>query len=283
MARDGAREVARAPRPRSPGRAMASSATRLVGAVRRAGACAATRLVGAALRRAKASSARQLVDALRRLGEAVRRCAAPGGGQLGDAARRRCAAPGGDAARRRAAPGDGGAVTSREGGVDDGSSGMAHPARPARTGQCPRPRLAEGEVRGREAVVVTAPALVGAWRVRATPEEIVMFHAQTIAHEFVAAVRPVIAAVKPQDGKPRRPSSSARRPAPRSTSPRATARAGRDRVARFRIASGECGEAVDALRLAVGFGYVADGAIADALGLGDRLCAMLWRLTHPRP
>jgi four helix bundle protein len=39
-------------------------------------------------------------------------------------------------------------------------------------------------------------------------------------------------------------------------------RAGRDRVARFRIASGECGEAVDALRLAVGFGYVADGAIA---------------------
>jgi hypothetical protein len=113
---------------------MASSATRLVGAVRRAVACAAARRC-AALRWARAGSARQLVDAaLRRLGEAVRRCAAPGGGQLGDAARRRCAAPGGDAARRRAAPSGGGAMTSREGGVDDGSSGVAHPARPARTG-----------------------------------------------------------------------------------------------------------------------------------------------------
>jgi hypothetical protein len=52
---------------------MASSSTRLVGAVRRAEACAATRL-GAALRRARASSARQLADAaLRRVGDAVRR------------------------------------------------------------------------------------------------------------------------------------------------------------------------------------------------------------------
>ncbi|MBP9172816.1 MAG: hypothetical protein KBG48_35985, partial [Kofleriaceae bacterium] len=106
---------------------MASSATRLVGAVRRAVACAAARRC-AALRWARAGSARQLVDAaLRRLGEAARRrCAAPGGGQLGDAARRRCAALGGAAARCRAAPGDGGAMTSREGGVDDGSSGVAH-------------------------------------------------------------------------------------------------------------------------------------------------------------
>ncbi len=137
-------------------------------------------------------------------------------------------------------------------------------------------------MRVRAAVVVTAPALVGAWRVRATPEEIVMFHAQTIAHEFVAAVRPVIAAVRPQDGnladQLKRASTSAS-----LNLAEGNRRAGRDRVARFRIASGECGEAVDALRLAVGFGYVADGAIADALGLGDRLCAMLWRLTHPRP
>jgi hypothetical protein len=78
MARDGAREVARAPRPRSPG-GDGRLGTRLVGAVRRAGACAATWL-GAAVRRAVASSARQLVDAaLRQLGEAARRrCAAPG-------------------------------------------------------------------------------------------------------------------------------------------------------------------------------------------------------------
>jgi four helix bundle protein len=137
-------------------------------------------------------------------------------------------------------------------------------------------------VRGRAAVVVTAPALVGAWRVRATPEEIVMFHAQTIAHEFVAAVRPVIAAVKPQDqhlaDQLKRAATSAS-----LNLAEGNRRAGRDRVARFRIASAECGEAVDALRLAVAFGHVADDAIADALGLGDRLSAMLWRLTHPRP
>jgi hypothetical protein len=110
-------------------RARASSARRLGDAQRR---------LGDAVRRGAASGEGQLGeaarDAQRRLGDAVHRSAAPGGGQLGDAARRRCAAPGGGAARRCAAPGDGGAMTSREGGVDDGSSGVAHPARPARTG-----------------------------------------------------------------------------------------------------------------------------------------------------
>jgi hypothetical protein len=122
---------------------MASSATRLVGAVRAAAAgVRGARGGSAALRCARRRAtlrwpARRGSSSTQRCAGSARqfaRCAAPGGGQLGGAARRRCAAPGGDAARRRAAPGGGGAMTSREGGVDDGSSGVAHPARPARTG-----------------------------------------------------------------------------------------------------------------------------------------------------
>ena len=108
-----------------------------------------------------------------------------------------------------------------------------------------------------------------------------MFHAQTIAHEFVAAVRPVIAAVKPQD---QHLADQLKRAATSAVLNLAEGnqRAGRDRVARFRIASGECAEARAALRLAIDAGHVAADAVGDALGLGDRLGAMLWRLTHPR-
>ena len=59
-------------------------------------------------------------------------------------------------------------------------------------------------------------------------------------------------------------------------------RDGRDRAARFRIAAGECAEAATAVQVAVDWGYVPAAAATAALALADRLCAMLWRLRHPR-
>ena len=108
-----------------------------------------------------------------------------------------------------------------------------------------------------------------------------MFHAQTIAYEFIAAVRPIVVALELRD---RNLADQLRRAATSAALNLAegNCRAGRDRVARFRIASGECAEAVAALRIAVALGCVGDDAIGEALGLADRLCAMLWRLRHPR-
>ena len=60
-------------------------------------------------------------------------------------------------------------------------------------------------------------------------------------------------------------------------------REGGDRLHLFRVAAGSNSETVTALRLALGWGYVGAGDIAEALALADRLGAMLWRLTHPRP
>jgi four helix bundle protein len=58
---------------------------------------------------------------------------------------------------------------------------------------------------------------------------------------------------------------------------------GRDRLHAFRIAAGSAAEARSALAVAQAWGYVSAETYAQANALADRLLAMLWRLTHPRP
>ena len=108
-----------------------------------------------------------------------------------------------------------------------------------------------------------------------------MFEAQTIAQSFIVAVRPLVVAVELVD---RNLADQLRRAATSAAlnTAEANRRAGRDRASRFRIAAGECAEAVAAIRIAIAWGYVADDAATAALGFADRLCAMLWRLRHPR-
>jgi four helix bundle protein len=60
-------------------------------------------------------------------------------------------------------------------------------------------------------------------------------------------------------------------------------RAGKDRVHFYRIAAGSAAEVRAALAVARAWGYVASPGVVGADALLDRLCAMLWRLTHPRP
>ena len=108
-----------------------------------------------------------------------------------------------------------------------------------------------------------------------------MFQAQIIAQEFIVAVRPLVLAIELSD---RNLADQLRRAATSAALNVAEGnrRDGRDRAARFRIASGECAEAVAALHIAVAWAYVADESIAAPLALADRLCAVLWRLRHPR-
>ena len=58
-------------------------------------------------------------------------------------------------------------------------------------------------------------------------------------------------------------------------------RAGRDQLHLYRVAAGSLAEVRVALEVARAMGYVAADDVAAGLALGDRVAAMLWRLTHP--
>ena len=53
-----------------------------------------------------------------------------------------------------------------------------------------------------------------------------------------------------------------------------------NRRARFFTAAGSANETRSALRVALAWGYIGHEQAAGALGLLDRVLAMLWKLTH---
>jgi four helix bundle protein len=57
-------------------------------------------------------------------------------------------------------------------------------------------------------------------------------------------------------------------------------RTGKDRLHHWRIAAGSADEVRTALRVALAWGDLEEPDAAGALGLLDRVLAMLWRLTH---
>jgi four helix bundle protein len=59
-------------------------------------------------------------------------------------------------------------------------------------------------------------------------------------------------------------------------------RSGRDRQHHWRIAYASAKETMSALELLAGSGAVADERAAEASRLLDSVCAMTWRLLHPR-
>jgi four helix bundle protein len=60
-------------------------------------------------------------------------------------------------------------------------------------------------------------------------------------------------------------------------------RAGRDRLHLYRVAAGSAAEVRTALTLAATWDYVSTNQAAPAHALLDRVVAILWRLTHPKP
>jgi four helix bundle protein len=57
-------------------------------------------------------------------------------------------------------------------------------------------------------------------------------------------------------------------------------RSGKDRLHLWRVAAGSADEVAAGLRVAEAFGHLDGASAAPALGLCDRVLAMLWRLTH---
>jgi four helix bundle protein len=109
-----------------------------------------------------------------------------------------------------------------------------------------------------------------------------MFEARNVAEEFVGSLRYIIETVADRDANLGSQLRRAAISAALNTS-EGGRRSDRDRKSRYRIAAGECDEAMSAVRVAIALGWVdaADAVAADALA--DRLRAMLWRLCHPRP
>ncbi|MCP3958491.1 MAG: four helix bundle protein, partial [bacterium] len=60
-------------------------------------------------------------------------------------------------------------------------------------------------------------------------------------------------------------------------------RRGGDKTHLWRVASGSADEIIAALLSAEALGYLEMDRLEDTLDLLDRVQAMLWRLTHPRP
>jgi len=108
-----------------------------------------------------------------------------------------------------------------------------------------------------------------------------MFEARNVAEEFVGSLRGIIETVADRDANLGSQLRRAAISAALNTS-EGGRREGRDRKSRFRIAAGECDEAMSAVRIAVALGWIEPAAAARADVLADRLRAMLWRMCHPR-
>ena len=105
------------------------------------------------------------------------------------------------------------------------------------------------------------------------------FEALVMARRAVAAVKPVIDGAKDAELRDqlRRASLSAL-----LNLAEANARTGKDRTNRFRIAEGSAREAMEAVHVAVSWGYVDQAGGTEAIELFDRTVAMLVRLRFPR-
>jgi four helix bundle protein len=106
------------------------------------------------------------------------------------------------------------------------------------------------------------------------------FELYELALKMVEAMRPVHARVRQHDRdlavQVKRAASSV--PANIAEGAR---RQGADRLQHYRIAAGSASELRSHLAVATAWGDLDGGAAAAALGLLDRILAILWRLTHP--
>ena len=108
------------------------------------------------------------------------------------------------------------------------------------------------------------------------------FETFDIAIEFITALKPAVAAIATHDRDLADQLKRAASSVPLNISEGAR-RVGRDRLHSFRIAAGSAAEARAALAVAQAWGYVNSETYSAASTLADRVLAMLWRLTHPRP
>jgi four helix bundle protein len=106
------------------------------------------------------------------------------------------------------------------------------------------------------------------------------FEVYEMSLDMVAAVRPVHARIRQQDRELAVQVKRAASSVPANIAEGAR-RQGRDRLHHYRIAAGSASELRSHLAVAIAWGDLDGGGAATALGLLDRILAILWRLTHP--
>jgi four helix bundle protein len=106
-----------------------------------------------------------------------------------------------------------------------------------------------------------------------------MLDALTVARHVVVLVRPIAEAIARRDADLARQLRRATTSLPFNTG-EGRMRQGKDREHLYRVAHGSAAEVVEALHVAVAWGYVDAADVAEVLAELDRVAAMLWQLTH---
>jgi len=106
-----------------------------------------------------------------------------------------------------------------------------------------------------------------------------MFDALEVARHVIVLLRPLVEKIARRDKdlarQLRRAGTSIN-----SNTGEGRMRVGGDRLHLYRVAHGSAAEAVEQLGIAVAWGYLREADVTEVLAELDRVCAMLWQLTH---
>ena len=105
------------------------------------------------------------------------------------------------------------------------------------------------------------------------------FQVLDVALDLVVALRPLVEHIARHDRDLAHQLRRAASSVPSNISEGAQ-RTGKDRLHLYRIAAGSAAEVRTQLHVALAWGDIAAATIQPALGLLDRIVAMLWKLTH---
>ena len=105
------------------------------------------------------------------------------------------------------------------------------------------------------------------------------FQAFEIAIEMIGCIREPLEQVRKHDADLARQLRRAASSVPLNLN-EGRRRVGKDRRHHYRVAAGSADEVVAGLRVAQAWGYLGDGAAAEALARLDSVLAICWKLTH---
>ena len=106
-----------------------------------------------------------------------------------------------------------------------------------------------------------------------------MLDALTVARHVVQLLRPLVEKIARRDKDLARQLRRSGSSVPSNTG-EGRMRNGGDRLHSYRVAHGSAAEVIEQLHIAVAWGYIKDSEAAETLAELDRVCAMLWKLTH---
>ena len=108
---------------------------------------------------------------------------------------------------------------------------------------------------------------------------VMRFEALELSLQLIRALTGIVRRIQQHDAEEARQMRTAASSVSRNLA-EGRARAGKDRTHLYRIAAGSAEEVRAGLLIAGAWGWVSDDEVGAAMQLVDRLCAILWRLTH---